>query len=101
MSEEYEEESLVFVNDEGEETEFTILRSLEHEGKEYILVTENPDAEDVEVQILRLDGGEETEDEEGSLQVFNTIEDIEELKAVSALFSELFEDDNIDIIVEE
>ncbi len=101
MSEEYEEESLVFVNDEGEETEFTILRSLEHEGKEYILVTENPDSEDVEVQILRLDGEEETDDEEGSLQVFNTIEDLEELKAVSALFSELFEDDNIDIIVEE
>ena len=62
MSEEYEEESLVFVNDEGEETEFTILRSLEHEGKEYILVTENPDAEDVEVQILRLDGEEETDE---------------------------------------
>ena len=101
MSEEFEEDRLVFVTDDGEEVELTILNSLEYEGKEYILVTEEPDSDDVEVQILRLDGEEGADNDEESLQVFNTIEDLEELKAVSERFSELLEDDDIDIIVEE
>lgn len=101
MSEEMEVDSLVFITDDGNEVELTILKSLENDGKEYILVTENPDADDVEVDILRLDGEEAADGEDESFDVFNTIEDIEELKTVSALFSELLEDDEIDIIVQE
>lgn len=99
--EEMEVETLVFETDDGQEVEFTILKSVEHEGKEYILVTEDPDAEEIEVQILRLDGEEAVDGSDESLDVFNTIEDIDELKKVSALFSDMLDGDDIDIIVEE
>ena len=101
MSEQFEEEVLVFTTDDGEEVEFIILNSLEHEGKEYILVTEDPEAEDVEVQILRLDGEEPADDGEESVQLFNSVDDLDELKKVSNLFSDMLEDDEIDLIVEE
>ncbi len=101
MSEQFEEEVLVFTTDDGEEVEFIILNSLEHEGKEYILVTEDPEAEDVEVQILRLDGEEPADDGEESVQLFNSVDDLDELKKVSKLFSDMLEDDEIDLIVEE
>lgn len=101
MSEEIVEETLVFTADDGTEAELTILLSLEHEGKEYILVTDDPDAEDVEVQILRLDGEEEAEGEEESVQLFNSVDDLDELKKVSELFSGMLDDDEIDLIIED
>ena len=102
MSEEFEDESIMFVNDNGEETNFVILDSLKHNDKEYILVTEDPDAEDIEVQILRLYDEITEENEDGeSLQLFNTIEDLDELKEVSRLFSEQTEGDEIEIQIVE
>ena len=101
MSEEIVEETLVFTAADGTEAELTILLSLEHEGKEYILVTDDPDAEDVEVQILRLDGEEEAEGEEESVQLFNSVDDLDELKKVSELFSGMLDDDEIDLIIED
>ena len=101
MSEEIVEETLVFTADDGTEAELTILLSLEHEGKEYILVTDDPDAEDVEVQILRMDGEEEAEGEEESVQLFNSVDDLDELKKVSELFSGMLDDDEIDLIIED
>ena len=101
MAEEFDEEVLVFTTDEGDEVEFVILNSLEYEGKEYILVTEDPEAEDVEVQILRLDGEEPVGDEDECIEVFNSIDDLEELKKVSKLFSDMLEDDEIELRIEE
>ncbi len=100
MSEEYRDNSIVFVTDDGEELEFTILKSLNHEGKEYILVTEDPESDDVEVQILRLDSEEPADDGE-SVQVFNSVDDPDELKMISGIFCKIFENDDIDIIVED
>ena len=91
-------ESIVFVTDDGEEINFVILDSVKHNDKEYILVTEDPDAEEIEVQILCLDNElTDSEDDDESVQIFKSVVDFDELQEVSRLFSSRTEGEEIEI----
>ncbi len=90
-------EFITFETEDGEKLELGILDETKLNGVEYLLVTEdtNEDSEEeVEVMILRC-VPEENEDEE--LETFVTVDDPEELAAVSKIFAEQLAEDEIDL----
>ncbi len=90
-------EFITFETEDGKKLELGILDETKVNGVEYILVTEdtNEDSEEeVEVMILRC-VPEENEDEE--LETFVTVDDPEELEAVSKVFAEQLAEEEIDL----
>ena len=90
-------EFITFETEDGEKLELGILDETKLNGVEYLLVTEdtNEDSEEeVEVMILGC-VPEENEDEE--LETFVTVDDPEELAAVSKIFAEQLAEDEIDL----
>ncbi|MDU0939253.1 MAG: DUF1292 domain-containing protein [Clostridiales bacterium] len=90
-------EFITFETEDGEKLELGILDETKVNGVEYILVTEdtNEDSEEeVEVMILRC-VPDENEDEE--LETFVTVDDPEELEAVSKVFAEQLAEEEIDL----
>lgn len=90
-------EFITFETEDGEKLELGILDETKLNGVEYLLVTEdtNEDSEEeVEVMILRC-VPEDNEDEE--LETFVTVDDPEELAAVSKIFAEQLAEDEIDL----
>lgn len=84
-------EKIVFDTDEGEE-EFYVIDDTRINGVDYILVTnsDDPDAEEIEVLILK---DVSTEDDEES--VYEVVVDENEIKAVAPLFEESIGDVDI------
>ena len=84
-------EKVVFDTDEGEE-EFYVIDDTRINGVDYILVTnsDDPDAEEIEVLILK---DVSTEDDEES--VYEVVVDENEIKAVAPLFEESIGDVDI------
>lgn len=90
-------EFITFETEDGEKLELGILDETKVNGVEYILVTEdtNEDSEEeVEVMILRC-VPDEHQDEE--LETFVTVDDPEELEAVSKVFAEQLAEEEIDL----
>ena len=90
-------EFITFETEDGEKLELGILDETKLNGVEYLLVTEdtNEDSEEeVEVMILRC-VPDDNEDEE--LETFVTVDDPEELEAVSKLFGEQLAEDEIEL----
>lgn len=77
-------EKIIFDTEDGEE-EFYIIDDTRINGVDYILVSdaENPDAEEIEVMILK-DVSEDGEEE----ATYEVVTDENELKAVAPLFEE-------------
>lgn len=77
-------EKIIFETDEGEE-EFYVLDSTRISGVNYILVTDadDPDAEEVEVMILK-DVSSESDEE----SVYEVVTDEAELESVAELFED-------------
>ena len=89
MSEEEKDDVVVLMDEDGNETEFEYLDTVEMEEKEYVVllpVLENR-AEAEEVLILRVDQDDEGED------VFSSIDDESELNAVFEQFKSQSEDE--------
>lgn len=84
-------EKIVFDTDEGEE-EFYILDDTRINGVNYILVTdsEDPDAEEIEVLILKDVSSDEDEE-----SVYEVVVDEKEIAAVAPLFEESIGDVDI------
>lgn len=77
-------EKIVFDTEDGEE-EFYIIDDTRINGVDYILVSdaEDPDAEEIEVMILKDVSGEGEEE-----ATYEVVTDENELKAVAPLFEE-------------
>lgn len=85
-------EKIVFhVPETGEETEFYIVEETKFRGKNYLLVTESSE-EEAEAYILK-DVSKETDIE----AFYEMVEDDTEREAISAIFSELLEDIEIEV----
>ena len=86
---EYEEEILILTDEEGNEMNFALLSSLEHEGSEYralIPVDEEGNETSDEYVILKI-----ATDENGE-QVLETIEDDEEFDRIADIFDDQLSD---------
>lgn len=80
-------EKIEFYLDDGEKAEFFILEQSRLGGRDYILVTDSLDDEEGEALILKdVSAPEDIE------AIYEIVEDDEELDAVSAIFSEMLED---------
>lgn len=85
MSEEYE--SIVFVDEEDNEVELTVLESTTVAGVRYLLVCDG-DEEEEEAQAYIF----KEEKEEGEEIVYAPVDNEEELNAVFKVFEQLVED---------
>ena len=81
-------EKLIFDTDEGTE-EFYIIEQTRVNGKSYILVTKEEDAEDPEVIILR-DDSRDTDKE----SLYVAVEDDDELEAIAKVFEVLLDEED-------
>ncbi|MCR5735660.1 MAG: DUF1292 domain-containing protein [Lachnospiraceae bacterium] len=81
-------EKLIFDTDEGTE-EFYIIEQTRVNGKSYILVTKEEDAEDPEVIILR-DDSQDTDKE----SLYVAVEDDDELEAIAKVFEVLLDEED-------
>ena len=97
------DETIVFETEDGEEVELVVIDETQFNGTSYILVAEAlPEETDeetetdetVDVMILKSVGS----DGEGE-ESFETVEDDTELEAVSKIFKELLEQDDIQLEV--
>lgn len=80
-------EKITFCPDGGEAVEFYVLEQTRLGGRDYILVTEDADAEEGEALILKdVSLPEEKE------AVYEIVEEEHELEAVAEIFSDLLED---------
>jgi len=80
-------EKIEFYLDDGEKVDFYVLEQSRLGGRDYILVTDSLDDEEGEALILKdVSAPEDTE------AVYEIVEDDQELDAVSAIFSEMLED---------
>lgn len=76
-----------FQTAEGETVSFCVLEETRFYGQNYLLVTEDENADEAEVYILKdLSPADSTE------AVYEMVEDDDELNAVAGLFRELLED---------
>lgn len=80
-------EKITFCPDGGEAVEFYVLEQTRLGGRDYILVTEDVDAEEGEALILK--DVSSPEDQEA---VYETVDDEQELDAVASVFADMLED---------
>ena len=84
-------EQVIFTNEDGEDIRFYVVEETKIAGVNYLLVTEQEDA-DSEAYIMKKvaeDGSEEL--------VCEFVEDEQELDAISKVFAELLEDVSIEM----
>ncbi len=79
-------EAIKIYNDNGEESEFYVLEQTRLGGTDYLLAVEDIDAGEMEAWIFKQTGTNEEE------VCYQTIDDENELKAVSGIFKELLDD---------
>lgn len=85
---ENEREIIELIDDEGNEIELELLLTFEHKDNVYIAFCDaaTPEDEDVEVRIMRVESGEEQDDDE-----YVDIEDEKELDEVFQVFLDIVE----------
>lgn len=76
------ENTIFLVDDTGEEVEFEIIITLEHEGKEYALLRKPSDEDSDEMYAFRIE-----EDEEG--EILMPVEDDAEIELIQKAYDEL------------
>ncbi len=89
VNEEYDPEVYTLTDEEGNELQFALLGTLEHEGQTYkalIPVSENGEEESEEYVILKCGVDEDGED------ILETIEDDEEFDRIADIFDDEFAD---------
>ena len=86
-------DSIIFDTEDGQQIEFVVLDETKFNEETYILVTEDAEAEEVEVMILKSVGSDE------DTESFESVEDEEELKAVSDIFAQQLAEDDIELEV--
>ncbi|MDD3221204.1 MAG: DUF1292 domain-containing protein [Clostridia bacterium] len=85
-------EKIVFVTDTDEEIEFYVVEQTRINDVNYILVTDSMDDE-ADAFILK----ETVNEEDAEDVVYSDIEDMDELEAISKVFSEILEDIDIEM----
>lgn len=81
-----EEETIVLVDEDGTETSFELVASLDIDGKQYVLLAENEDSDDVMPFIVI-----ETEDGEMTL---SPVEDEAEFEKIAEAYDALFDEED-------
>ena len=81
-------ESLEFIDENGEKTQFYVIEETRINGINYLLVSESADDEEAEAYILK-----DTSDAASEEAVYEFVEEDSELEAVGKVFSELMDDD--------
>lgn len=87
---EYDPEIYTLTDEEGNELNFALLGTLEHEGEVYkamIPVNENGEEESEEYVILKF-----AKDEEDGEDILVTIDDDEEFDRIADMFDDMFSD---------
>lgn len=86
-------DTILLTDEDGIETEFMIIDSLEYEGNTYILVLESAliDDEDAEAMVLKKVA------EDGEEDSYELIEDDEEFDKVADLFAAQGEDYDVEV----
>lgn len=85
-------DKISFITDDGSEIELFVFMDTVLFGNEYVLVSEDdPEGEDCECFIMKKTG------EEGDESLYETVEDEKELQAVFDVFSELMNEEDIDL----
>ena len=83
-------QSINFITDEGEEIPFYIIEQTTLAGKDFLLVTDSDtDEDEAEVYIMQ-----EISDQEDQT-VYEFVEDVAQLEALSKVFAELLDDVDI------
>jgi hypothetical protein len=85
-----ENRKVSFYTEDNEEVIFFVLEQTKLNGTEYLLVTEDMDAEEADAYILK-----DVSEEESEEAVYDMVEDDNELEAIAAIFEELLEDTDI------
>ena len=85
--------TIPFLTEDGEKVEFYILEQTMISGVNYLLVTDDIEAEETEVMMMR-----ENPDSDGIYASYEFVEDEQELAAVSGVFEELMDDVDIELL---
>lgn len=97
MSKEQEEMELVevitFVDENNNEVEFYVIEETRINGKDYILVADTIDEDEEAHAMILVD----TSEEKDKQAVYEIVDDEEEIRSISKIFSELMEDADIEI----
>ena len=86
-------DSIIFDTENGQQVELVVLDETRFNEQTYILVTEDAEAEEVEVMILKSVGSDD------ETESFESVDDEEELKAVSDIFAQQLAEDDIELEV--
>nr|WP_295678522.1 DUF1292 domain-containing protein [uncultured Lachnoclostridium sp.] len=85
-----ENRKVSFFTEDNEEVIFYVLEQTKLNGTEYLLVTEDINADEADAYILK-----DVSEEESLDAVYDMVEDDNELEAIAAVFEELLEDTDI------
>lgn len=84
-------DKIVFTTEDGEQIEFYVLEETKLAGESYLLVADS-DEEEANALILR-----EIQSENEDDTIYDTVDDEEELEALSKVFEELLDDIDIEM----
>lgn len=84
-------DSIIFDTEDGQQVELVVLDETKFNEQSYILVTEDAEVEEVEVMILKSVGSDD------ETESFESVDDEEELKAVSDIFAQQLAEDDIEL----
>ncbi|MSS64407.1 DUF1292 domain-containing protein [Velocimicrobium porci] len=85
------QDKIVFTTEDGEQIEFFVLEQTKLAGETYLLVADS-DEEEANALILKEIQGENKE-----TVIYDTVEDEQELEALSKVFEELLDDIDIEM----
>lgn len=85
--------TIPFLTEDGEQVDFYILEQTMIGGINYLLVTDDIEAEETEVMMMK-----ENPDSDGVYASYEFVEDEQELAAVSNVFEELMDDVDIELL---
>lgn len=85
--------TIPFLTEDGEEVEFYILEQTMIGGVNYLLVTDDIEADETEVMMMK-----ESQDSDGLYASYEFVEEEQELSAISRVFEELMDDVDIELV---
>lgn len=91
------QEAITLIDENNQEVDFYILEETRINGKNYILVANELDEDNEAEALILVDTSKEDEEE----AVYEIVDDEEELNSLSKIFSELMDDTNIELSIDE
>lgn len=85
------QDKIEFTTEDGEQIEFFVLEQTKLAGETYLLVADS-DEEEANALILK-----EIQDENQDIVIYDTVEDEQQLEALSKVFEELLDDIDIEM----